>query len=239
MPMATAQLLLPSRTKGTLKIPKADKEGAAMVRCYEVYIGDRVEIDTHDEGTVQGVTTHMLWRGEMGFRQLDTLEVQWHSATGELQMGEIEMWERWRRVGNRQRGKGEAPELEPKAPADVPTMNNKAEATHREGGAGVHIVRGDRDGMEGGTAAVLQDSAGLREARKRSARTLVSDDEAAGARGRGRACVHTYVHMGGHQHALNSAAAGMGRSTGPGAEGGDLGTERVSPEIELPNNCFF
>ena len=57
MPMATstAQLLLPSRTKGTLKIPKADKERAAMVRCYEVYIGDRVEIDTHDEGTVQGV----------------------------------------------------------------------------------------------------------------------------------------------------------------------------------------
>ena len=36
----------------------------------EVDIGDRVEIATHDEGTGQGVITNMLWRGEMGFRQL-------------------------------------------------------------------------------------------------------------------------------------------------------------------------
>ena len=49
---------------------KADKERAAMDRCYEVDIGDRVEIATHDEGTVQGVVTNMLWKGEMGFRQL-------------------------------------------------------------------------------------------------------------------------------------------------------------------------
>ena len=111
----------------------------------------------------------------------------------------------------------------------VPATNNEAEATGREGGAGIHIVRGDR---EGGTPAVQQDSAGLREARKRSAETLLSDDEAAGAEG--RACVRT----GGQRHALNSAAVGMGRSTGPGAEGRDLGTERVSPEIKLPNKKF-
>ena len=170
----------------------------------------------------------------MGFSQPDALEVQWHSATGELQMGEISMWERWRRVGNGQGGEGEAPESEPKAPADVPAMNNKAETTRREGGAGVCIVRGNGEGTVGGTAAVQQDSAGPREAMKRSARTSLSDDEAAGAGG--RACVCTCVHAVGQQCALNGAAGGStGRSTGPGAEGRGLGTERVSPEIQLPN----
>ena len=43
----------------------ADKERAAMDRCYEVGIGDRVEIDTHDEGTVQGEVRNMLWRGDI------------------------------------------------------------------------------------------------------------------------------------------------------------------------------
>ena len=39
---------------GGKRLTKADKERAAMDRRYEVDIGDRVEIDTHDEGTVQG-----------------------------------------------------------------------------------------------------------------------------------------------------------------------------------------
>ena len=55
--------------------------------------------------------------------------VQWHSATGELQMGdpEIEMWEQWRRAEGGQGGEGEAPEPEPKAPAGIPATNNEAE----------------------------------------------------------------------------------------------------------------
>ena len=44
---------LPVRAKGT-QMSKADKERAAMDMCYEVDIDDRVEIDTHDEGTVRG-----------------------------------------------------------------------------------------------------------------------------------------------------------------------------------------
>ena len=51
-----------------------------MDRCYEVDIGDRVEIDTHGEGTVQGEVTSMLWRGELGFRQPDAIEVQWKGS---------------------------------------------------------------------------------------------------------------------------------------------------------------
>ena len=69
--------------------------------------------------------------------------MQWHIATGELQMGKIEMWDQRRRVGNGQRGEGEAPESEPKAPTDVPVMNNETEAAHREGGVDICIVRGD------------------------------------------------------------------------------------------------
>ena len=70
---------------------QADKDRQAMDRCYEVDIGDRVEIDTHDAGTVKGEVTNMLWRGELGFRQPDALEVRWTGSGGELQMGEIEM----------------------------------------------------------------------------------------------------------------------------------------------------
>ena len=66
---------------------KTDQERAAMDRCYEVDIRDRVEVDTHDEGTVQGEVTNMLWRGGMGFRQPDALEVRWSSSTEEMQMG--------------------------------------------------------------------------------------------------------------------------------------------------------
>ena len=86
----------PTRKKGTPTIimTKADKERAAMDRCYEVDIGDRVEIATrHDEGTVQGEVTNMLWREVVGYTQPDALEIQWTSSTGEPQMGEIEMWE--------------------------------------------------------------------------------------------------------------------------------------------------
>ena len=74
----------PTRKKGTPTMTKADKERAAMDKCYEVDIWDRVGIDTHDEETVQGEVTNMLWRGEMGFRQPDALEVQWSSSTGKL-----------------------------------------------------------------------------------------------------------------------------------------------------------
>ena len=83
---------------------RADKERAAMDRCCEVDIGDRVEIDTHDEGTVQGGVTNMLWRGDLGFRQPYAIEVQCKCSKGELQMGEIEMWEQWRKVGEWQEG---------------------------------------------------------------------------------------------------------------------------------------
>ena len=39
---------------------QADKERAAMDRYYEADIGDRVETDTHDEGTVRGEVMNML-----------------------------------------------------------------------------------------------------------------------------------------------------------------------------------
>ena len=89
----------------------AAKERAAMDRCYEVDIGDRVEIDTHDEGTVQGEVMSMLWRGDnvIGFRQPGAIEVKWNGDTGALRMGEIEMWEQWRKVveGLGQEGEGQ------------------------------------------------------------------------------------------------------------------------------------
>ena len=136
----------------------------------------------------------MLWRGAMGFRQPDALEVQWHSEAGELQMGEIEMWEQWRRVEDGQGGEGEAPEPEPKAPAGVPATNSEAETARGEGGAGVRSVRGDGEGAGDGAAAVQPASEGLRGTRKRSARTSLSDGEAAGARGQayGRTYVRTH-----------------------------------------------
>ena len=67
---------------GGKSMTRADKERAAIDRCYEVDIGDRVEIDTHDEGIVQGEVMNMLWRGDMGFRQPDAIEVKWISDTG-------------------------------------------------------------------------------------------------------------------------------------------------------------
>ena len=78
---------------------RADKESSreAMDRYYEVDIGDRAEIDTHDEGTVQGEVTSMLWREEVGFRQP---ALRWTNSTGEQQMGKIEMWEPWRIGGS-------------------------------------------------------------------------------------------------------------------------------------------
>ena len=189
-----------------------------MDRCYEVDIGDKVEIDTHDEGTVRGVITNMLWRGEMGFRQPDALEVQWHSDAGELQMGEIEMWEQWRRVEGEQGGEGEAPEPEPKAPAGVPATNSEAETARGEGGAGVRSVRGDGEGAGDGAAAVQPDSEGLRETRKRSARTSLSDGEAASARG--QAYGRTYVRGGNGVH-LTAQRRGWG---GPQGQGSLVGT---------------
>ena len=74
----------PTGTATGTGMTRADQERAAVGRCYEVDIGDRVEIDTHDEGTVQGEVTNMLWRGELGFRQPDALEVQWKGSRGEL-----------------------------------------------------------------------------------------------------------------------------------------------------------
>ena len=53
----------------------------------------------------------------------------------------------------------------------------------QEGGAGVRSVKGDGEGAEDGAAAVQPDSEGLRETRKRSARTSLSDGKAASARG--------------------------------------------------------
>ena len=41
-----------------------------------------MEIDTHDEGTVQGEATNMLWRGDIGYRQPGAMEVKWNSDTG-------------------------------------------------------------------------------------------------------------------------------------------------------------
>ena len=110
---------------------KADKEREVMDRCYKVDIGDRVEIDTHDEGTVQGEVTNMLWRGELGFRQPDALEVQWTGSRGELQMGKIEMWEQWRKVGKGQEGEGREVKH-----ADLSTVANETDAATRGGLAG-------------------------------------------------------------------------------------------------------
>ena len=82
----------PTGTAGGKGRAIADKERAAIGRCYEVDIYVRVEIDTHGEGAVQGEVTSMLWRGDIGFRQLDAIEVKWNGDTGVLQTGEIEMW---------------------------------------------------------------------------------------------------------------------------------------------------
>ena len=73
---------------GGKRATKADKERAAMDRCYEVDIGDRVDIDTHDEGTVQGEVTHMLiMEGGGGVRQPGALEVRWMNETGSNRCG--------------------------------------------------------------------------------------------------------------------------------------------------------
>ena len=146
------------------------------------------------------------------------------------------MWEPWRRVEGGQGGEGEAPEPESNAPAGVPATNSEAGTASGEGGASVRSVRGDGEGAGDGDAAVQPASEGLRGTRKRSARTSPSDGGAAGARG--QAYGRTYVRTGGQRRALNGAAAGTGQPMGSGVAGGHLGTERVSPEIELPNKKF-
>ena len=62
---------LPTGKAGGKSLTMADKKRAAMDRCYEMDIGDRVEIDTHNEGTVQGEVANMLWRCALGYRQPD------------------------------------------------------------------------------------------------------------------------------------------------------------------------
>ena len=56
----------------------ADKERAAVGRCYDVdigpVIGDKVEIYTHDEGTVQGEVTDMCC--PIAFRTVDTYKTE-------------------------------------------------------------------------------------------------------------------------------------------------------------------
>ena len=117
----------------------------------------------------------MLWRGEMGFRQPDALEVQWYSGTGELQMGMIEMWERWRRVGIMQRGEGEAPKSEPKISVVVSATSNETEAIRGEGGSSTRGVRGVGEGAEGRTPEAQQGIAGPHAGRKRSATAVTRD----------------------------------------------------------------
>ena len=161
---------------------QADEERAAMDRCYEVDIEDRVEIGTHDERTVQGEVTSMLWRGGIGFRQPDAPEVKWpwtsvHSSTGELQMGAIEMWEQRRRVGARKAGESEEAQ-----PVDVPAKSNETDASSREGRASarnIHVPGGAED-KEGCAPEAQQDVAGPQEGTKRSTRTQLSDTEVEG-----------------------------------------------------------
>ena len=111
-----------------------DTERAAMDRCYEVDRGQGGNRHTHDEGTVQGEVTNMLynvmWRGVIGFRQLDAMEVKWNGNTGALRMGEIEMWEQWRKpeVGEGQEGEGR--EMQPAA--GVSTTRNETDARDRD-----------------------------------------------------------------------------------------------------------
>ena len=151
---------------------KADKEREAMGRCYEVDIGDRVEIDTHDEGTVQGEVTNMLWRGELGFRKPDALEVQWTGSGGELQMGEIEMWEQWRKVGEGQEGRGREVQH-----ADVSAVANETDAATRGGSAGE-----DRDGAAKSDRWVEERGTGLGTPRSRGSIEVLARPNGQGTR---------------------------------------------------------
>ena len=149
-----------------------------MDRCYEVNIGGRVEIDTHYEGTVQGEVTNMLWRGDIGFRQPDAIEVKWNSDTGALRMGEIGMWEQWRKVGEGQ--EGEDKEMQP---ADVSETSNETDARDREGKAGAPSVLGGAQGKAGNTCGepdAGKEVAETQGSTKRSARTQLNDTRGEG-----------------------------------------------------------
>ena len=165
----------------------ADKERAAMDRCYEVDIGDRVEIDTHDEGTVQGEVTNMLWRGDLGFRQPDAIEVQWKGSKGELQMGEIEMWEQWRKVGEGQEGEDRGVQ-----PADVSAKTNETDARDRESGADAPSVLEGAQMREGNTGG--EPEAGTQGSTGGSVRARLSDmgGEGNGVCEEARTYVRTY-----------------------------------------------
>ena len=142
-----------------------------MDRCYEVDIGDRMEMDTHGEGTVHGEVTNMLWRGGIGLRRPGAIEVKWNGDTGALRMGarEIGMWEQWRKVGE-----GQESEDKEMQPADVPATGNGTDARDREGRAGAPSALGgaqSKAGNTGGEPEAGQEVAGTQGSTKRSART--------------------------------------------------------------------
>ena len=64
------------------------------------------------------------------------MEVQWKGSKGELQMGEIEMWEQWRKVGKGQEGEGRGVQH-----AGVSAATNETDATNRGSGVGARPRR--------------------------------------------------------------------------------------------------
>ena len=135
----------------------------------------------------------MLWRGDIGFRRPDAIEVKWNGTTGALLMGEIEMWEQWRKVGEGQEGEGR--EMQP---ADVSATSNETDARDREGRAGTPSILGGAQGKEGNTDGEPEtdhEVARTQGSTKRSARTQLNGT---GGRATGYAHTHvrTYVRVG-------------------------------------------
>ena len=148
------------------------------------------------------------------------------------------MWERWRRIGARQGGESEAARPEPEVHADVPAKSNETDASNGGGGASACSDRGAERTRRGEHLKHSRTSQGHRGARygvpgRRSATAGWRAMEY--VRAYVHTCVRTCVRTGGQLRALNGAAAGKGQFTGRWAEGRDLGAERVSPEIQLPN----
>ena len=128
----------------------------------------------------------------IGFRQPDAIEVKWNSTTGALQMGEIKMWEQWRKVGEGQEGTGR--EMQP---TDVSTMSNKTDARDREGRAGAPSVLEGAQGRAGNTGRepeAGQDVAGAQGGTKRGTKAQFTDTAAGGADDGVCTYTRTYVY---------------------------------------------
>ena len=114
----------------------------------------------------------MLWRGELGFRQPDALEVRWTGSGGELQMGEIEMWEQWRKVGEGQGGRGREVQH-----ADVSAVANETDTAIRGG-----ITGEDRDSAAKPDRRLEEQATGLETPRGRSSEKVLERPNGQGTR---------------------------------------------------------